>query len=101
MMRARQREIEARYQAIEGEKETIARRVAQTWWAECSQVTRAAEHGLLVVLLNGLEKSLSAFRQRTGTVVLDNRFQDISIDDLTADASSLAWHVGCGLYRAW
>jgi hypothetical protein len=101
MMRARQREIEARYQAIEGEKETIARRVAEAWLAECQKITRAAEHGFLITLLDGLKQSLAAFKQRTGTVAYDSRFQNISIRDLTADAGSEERSSGCGWYKVW
>lgn len=98
MMRARQREIEARYQAIEGEKETIARRVTSAWWAECQKVTTAAEHGFLITLLDGLKRSLSEFEQRTGTASYDPRFGFIGIRDLVADAGSEERGIGCDLY---
>jgi HD-GYP domain-containing protein (c-di-GMP phosphodiesterase class II) len=100
-MRDRQREIEARYRAIEDEKEVAAHRVAEAWLAECQKITRAAEHGYFITLLDGLKQSLSEFKQRTGTVAYDSRFQNISIRDLTADAGSEERNSGCGWYKVW
>jgi hypothetical protein len=100
-MRDRQLELEARYRAIEDEKEVVARRVAEAWWGECQKITRAVEHGYFITLLDGLKQSLSEFKQRTGTVALDSRFQDIRIHDLTADADSPEWSSGCGWYKVW
>jgi hypothetical protein len=69
--------------------------------AECQKITRAAEHGFLITLLDGLKQSLAAFKQRTGTVAYDSRFQNISIRDLTADAGSEERSSGCGWYKVW
>jgi len=99
-MRNRQREIEVRYQAIEDEKEVVARRVAKEWWAECQKITRAAEHGYFITLLDGLKHGLSEFEQRTGTVACVNRFINIRIHDLIADSSSEEWRSGSGWYGA-
>jgi hypothetical protein len=100
-MDARQCELEARWHEIEDEKEVVARRVAEAWWGECQKITRAVEHGYFITLLDGLKQSLSEFKQRTGTVALDSRFQDIRIHALTADAGSEEWSSGCGWYKVW
>ncbi len=98
-MEARQRELDDRYREIEGEKEVVSRRVISAWLGECQAVTRASEHGFLVVLLAGLKRSLAEFKDRTGTAGWDPRFGFQGTGDLTAGAGSAAHAIGCDLYE--
>lgn len=98
-MRDRQCECEARYRALKGEKEVAARNVISAWLGECQAVTRASEHGFLVVLLAGLKRSLAEFKDRTGTAGWDPRFGFLGTGDLTAGAGSAAHAIGCDLYE--
>ncbi len=102
-MNERQRVITARIEAIAGERQTIARRIFETWYAECQTVVRAAEHGLFCTLLDGLKASFYEFQDRTGTGgTLDRPFsflvQDHYLSNLTADEHSAEWNSGSRWY---
>jgi hypothetical protein len=96
-MRARQREIANRIEAIEAEKQTAARRIFASWHEDCQAIIRPIEHGLFVVLLDGLQKSFYDFQTRTNTAgdgVLNTLFKLGHITDLTAGERSPEWASG-------
>ncbi len=97
--RNRLAEIGARYRAIEIEKQAAARRVAIEWWGECAKVTRAAQHGFLVTLLNGLEQSLAEFRRDTNTEVYDWALSEGTTRAKLIDGDNEAWSIGTSLYE--
>jgi hypothetical protein len=63
----RQREISARIEAIGAEKQAAARRIFACWYPDAQRIIRAAETGLFVTLLDGIEDSMGDFQARTGT----------------------------------
>lgn len=89
-MTDRQREISARCEAIEQEKKAIARRIFESWYPDVQRVIRAAEHGLLVTLLDGVEDSMNDFQARTGGTLI-KLFHTVG---LTADERSPEWLAG-------
>jgi len=95
-MSERQREISTRCEAIDREKGAIARRIFDSWYCDAQHVIRAAEHGLFVTLLNGVEDSMTEYQVRTGSegtlVKLSHR------TNLTADERSLEWQAGYRWY---
>ena len=101
-MRARQREIFNRIEAIEEEKKAEARRIFQEWYADVQHVIRAAEHGLFVVMLNGIEESMFEFQTRTGTTspngLTGGLFHTGHIVGLTADERSPELQAGTRWY---
>jgi hypothetical protein len=103
VMRARQSEISARIEAVEGEKKASARRVFESWYADVQTVIRAVERGLFCTLLDGLKASFSEYQERTGTGgTLDRPYsylvKDAHISNLTADERSAAWNSGSRWY---
>lgn len=101
-MRARQREIFNRIEAIEVEKQNAARRIFETHFAEVQTAIRAAERGLFVALLDGLKQSFFDFEQRTGTyakgVGQSGLFNRWHLSDLTAPERSEEWQAGTRWY---
>lgn len=91
-MTERQREISTRCEAIEQEKKAIARRIFASWYPDAQRVIRAAEHGLLVTMLNGVEDAMNDYEARTGTggtlIKLSHH------TNLTADERSAEWMAG-------
>jgi hypothetical protein len=98
----RQREISARIEAIEDEKKTIARSVFDPWYADAQKVIRAAETGLFVTLLDGIEDSMSDFQTRTGTTsptgLAGGLFHSGHVVGLTADERSPEWQAASRWY---
>ena len=86
-MTDRQREISARCEAIEQEKKAIARRIFESWYPDAQRVIRAAEHGLLVILLDGVEDSMNDYQARTGETLIKLAHRT----NLTADERSPEW----------
>jgi hypothetical protein len=101
-MTERQREISARIEAIEREKKTIARRIFETWYADVQHIIRAAEHGLFVTLLNGIEDSMIDFQARTGTTspngLTGGLFHSGHVVGLTANDRSPEWQAASRWY---
>jgi hypothetical protein len=102
-MRQRQQEIGVRLTAIEEERKTIARRIFETWYAECQAVVRAGETGLFITLLDSLKASFYEYQERTGTGgTLDRPFsflvKDSLIQNLTAPDRSQEWVSGSRWY---
>ena len=97
-MRQRQKEIVAKLGDIDSEKQAVTREVFEQWHKECQRVVRAAERGLFVTLLTGLEQSFYEFQARTGTGTSDNRHRPLlhqgHITGLTADGRSAEWAAG-------
>jgi len=89
-MIGRQREISARCEAIEQEKKAIARRIFESWYPDAQRVIRAAEHGLLVILLDGVEDSMNDYQARTGEPLIKLSHRT----NLTADERSPEWQAG-------
>jgi len=104
-MKERQREISARIEAIEAEKQAAARRIFSTWYAETQTVVRAAERGLFCTLLDGLKASFYEYQERTGTGgTLDRPHNTLvklsTLTDLTAPERSQEWKAGNSWYSA-
>ena len=100
-MKERQREISARIEEIGAEKQTAARRIFASWHEDCKTVIRPVEHGLFVVLLDGLQKSFYDFQNLTNTAgdgVLNTLFRLGHITDLTAGERSPEWNSGTRWY---
>ena len=102
-MKARQQAISARIEAIADERQVIARRIFETWYAECQNVVRAAETGLFITLLDGLTASFYEYQERTGTGgTIDRPFSFLVkvgyIIGLTADERSAEWNSGSRWY---
>jgi hypothetical protein len=100
-MRARQAAITTRLEAIEEEKRAHARRIFRAWHGECKALIRPIEHGLFVVILDGLRNSFFDFQARTDTVgagVLNNLFNQDDIADLTAPERSEEWRLAVTWY---
>jgi len=89
-MKERQREISARCEAIEQEKKAIARRIFESWYPDAQRVIRAAEHGLLVILLDGVEDSMNDYQARTGETLIKLFHRT----NLTAPERSPEWQAG-------
>jgi hypothetical protein len=105
-MAERQKEIVARLEAIGKEKRDIAKQVFEEWFAKVQPVVRAAEHGLFIVLLNGLEQSCYKYQERTDTgrsaygalpYVRPLLFPE-RLTSLTADERSEEWRSGVRWY---
>jgi hypothetical protein len=99
-MRARQREISNRIEAIGEIKREQARRIFADWYLDCQKVIRPIEHGFFVVLLDGLQKSFFDFQNVTdtgGDGVLNTLFKLGHITNLTAHEHSQEWTAG----RKW
>ena len=62
-MRQRQSEIHARLDESQAEKRDIAKQVFEEWYGELQPVVKSAEHGLFIVLLEGLEPSFYSFQE--------------------------------------
>jgi nucleoid-associated protein YgaU len=104
-MKERQREITARIEAIEAEKQAAARRIFSTCYAEAQSVVRAAERGLFCTLLDGLKASFYQFQERTGTGgTFDHPYsflvKDSHLQNLTAPERSEEWTAGSRWYSA-
>jgi hypothetical protein len=104
-MSERQREISARIEAIEAEKQAAARRIFSTWYAEVQIVVRAAERGLFCTLLDGLRASFYEYQERTGTAgTLDRPHNTLvklsTLTNLTAPERSPEWTAGNRWYSA-
>jgi hypothetical protein len=96
-MTERQREISARIEAIDAEKQAAARRIFRTWHSDCQAIIRPVEHGLFVVLLDGLQRSFYDFQTRTNTAgdgVRNTLFRLGDIANLTAGERSPEWLSG-------
>jgi hypothetical protein len=87
----RQREIDARVEAIESEKRAIKSRIFQTWYGEMQTVIRAVERGFFIVLLDGLSASLFEFEPHAATNVN-------VLANLTAPERSEEWQAGIRWY---
>lgn len=103
LMRGQQRIITGKLESIQAEKQAATREVFEQWLTEVRPVVRAAERGLLVVLLGGIEKSLYAFQERVGMTKLDNRTRPLvnqgTITSLTSDGRSDEYAAGRHWYR--
>jgi len=95
-MNKRQRDITARIEAIERERGAIARRIFDGWYADAQHIIRAAEHGLFVTLLNGVEQSMIDYQARTGTG--ETLIKLFHVTSLTADERSAEWKAGSRWY---
>ena len=97
-MRERQKECIARLEAIANEKRTIAKQMFENWYTKVRPVIRAAERGLLITLLQGLEESLYQYQATTGMGKSDNKHRPLvhqgHITGLTADGRSAEWAAG-------
>ena len=89
-MTGRQQEISARCEAIEQEKKAIARRIFESWYPDAQRVIRAAERGLLVILLDGVEDSMNDYQARTGETLIKLFHRT----NLTAPERSPEWTAG-------
>lgn len=97
-MADRQREISARVEAIQKEKRAIARRTFLQWHDEILPVIRAAEQGLFLSLLDGIERTFYDFQAVTETG-LDpmnhpsepGLFTQGHLSSLTCDERSAEW----------
>jgi hypothetical protein len=96
-MRARQSEIADRVEEIEGEKRDMARRIFRPWFTELLPVVRAAEHGLFITLLDGLEESCRQYEVQTGASMIDVLGHTFA--SLTADEHSREWGSGQRWYQ--
>lgn len=100
-MEGRQREISRRLEGIEQEKQGHARRIFQSWHRDCQRIIRPIEHGLFVVILDGLQQSFFDFQNVTNTIgdgVLNTLFNLGHVTDLTADEKSAEWQAGFRWY---
>lgn len=100
-MRARQREISNRIEAITEEKKEQARRIFADWYPDCQQVVRIIEHGLFVTVLDGLRKSFFDFQSLTdtgGDGVRNTLFHQDHIAALTAGERSPEWQTAVRWY---
>jgi hypothetical protein len=100
-MRARQREISNRIGGISEEKKEQARRIFADWYLDCQRAVRPLEHGLFVVMLDGLQKSFFDFQAMTNTAadgVLNSLVKQFHISGLTADERSAEWLTACRYY---
>jgi hypothetical protein len=95
-MSERQRDITARIEAIDREKGAIARRIFEAWYGDAQRVIRAAETGLFVTLLNGVEESVIDYQARTG--VEGTLMKLFHVTNLTADERSAEWKAGTRWY---
>ena len=87
VMRERMSQIHDRFQSIDREKQGIAKQVFAEWYGSVVRPTiRAAEHGLFITLLSGVEQSLYSFRDSTGVKIHQGH-----IIGLTADEKSQEW----------
>jgi hypothetical protein len=101
-IKERQRIIAARIEAIAGERKTIAKHIFQEWYSECQSVVRSAEHGLFIVLLEGLRADFFRFESsvRTDSDGTANvLYHSGHLDGLTADANSELWQTGQKWYK--
>lgn len=99
VMRGRLGVIHDRFQSIDQEKKDIARDIFNEWYSNAVQPTiRAAEHGLLITLLEGLSNDMYQFQVRVGMGTSDNRHRPLLnqgyITGLTADGRSAEWAAG-------
>ena len=99
-MAARQAEIAKRIAEIEGEKKAIGHRVFEGWYPEARGIIGAAETGLFLTLLDGLEQSIRNFAQRTSVGVHDSLFGGLNLSNLiaglTAPERSAEWRAASG-----
>lgn len=102
-MKQRMSEIQDRFLSINQEKQVATREIFEQWLTEVRPVVRAAERGLLVVLLGGLEKSLYEFQSAVGMTKLDNRTRPLvsqsTIVSLTSGGQSEEFAAGRHWYR--
>jgi len=97
----RRRQISVRIEAIDGEKQAAARRIFRTWHEDCKTIIRPIEHGLFVVILDGVQQSFFDFQTLTNTGgdgVLNTLFRLGDITDLTAGERSPEWVSGSRWY---
>ena len=104
-MAERQREISARIEAIEAEKQAAARRIFASWYEDCKAIIRPIEHGLFVVVLDGLQQSFYDFQTRTNTGgTLERPHNTLvklsTLQNLTAPERSEEWTAGNRWYSA-
>jgi hypothetical protein len=97
-MSERQRDITTRIEAIDREKGAVARRIFEAWYLDAQRVIRAAETGLLVTLLNGVEESVIDYQARTGvegTLMKLGHIRSLTADERSAEWSSATrWYGG-------
>ena len=103
-MTARQREIDARIEAIAGEKQAIARRAFERWYGKLQMLIRDTEHALFVELLDKTLHETYEYQERhhlTATVErpFSHLVQDSIIEGLTAGANTVEWKSGQKWYR--
>jgi len=100
-MRSRQQELANRINTIEENKRDVAKRVFDTWYAECQSIVRSAERGLFIVLLDGLRDSFLDFESRACPPrdVANQMVRSFHIVDLTADVKSPEWQSGQKWYK--
>jgi hypothetical protein len=102
VMRERLGVIHDRVQSIDDEKRAIAKQVFEDWLTKVRPVIRAAERGLFITLLQGLEQSFYQFQASTGTGTSDNRHRPLLHQGhrtgLTADGRSPEWEAGAHYY---
>jgi hypothetical protein len=67
VMKQRMSEIQDCFQEINRQKRNVAKPVYEQWLKAVQPIVLAAEHGLFITLLGGLEKDLSLYQERTGT----------------------------------
>jgi hypothetical protein len=106
VMRARQSEISARIEALDGEKRAAARRIFAQWYIECQTVHRAVERAHFIVFLDGIKQAFFDFQQCTDTgakkIGDSGLFNVRHLSALTADertpewASGTKWYSGMG-----
>ena len=98
-MKARQREITARLEAITDERQAIAKHVFGVWYSDLQRIIRASEHALFVGLLDTSKAEMYRFQDRHGLgATLERPFSglvtDGSIAGLTAPDRSQEWESG-------
>ena len=95
-MTDRQREISARIEAIEAEKQAAARKIFESWYPDDQRIIRAAEHGLFVTLLNGVEDAMTNYEARAGKG--ETLIKLFHRTNLTAPERSPEWQAGYRWY---
>lgn len=103
-MTARQREIDARIEAIAAEKQAIARRVFADWYSKLQGLIREVEHALFLELLDKTLHEMYSYQELHHlTATIERPFshlvQDRVIEGLTSDANTVEWKSGQKWYR--
>jgi hypothetical protein len=98
VMKQRMSEIQDCFQEINRQKRNVAKPVYEQWLKLVQPIVLAAEHGLFITLLGGLEKDLSLYQERTGTGRTGDHqgpsLHEGYLREITANERSLEWQAG-------